>query len=535
MMMKTPVVVAALAVAASMAVVVEAGSPENRLFNCPLVENVTVSDCDPISYLVSAIFFIIPGCILAMGTCMCIPFFYCGRYCCNCCGGSKQTEGYCCGGQVQARYSWFEILRVKIYALIAFVFSVVALSYTMSSTAQGRDGLLGLFESFNKVPRVLKDEVNAIDAALTVTTYNSDSDTEVTNRFLAQFPDVNNSINSVSTDLEKAITDATSSFTGTIDMIMTVMIIIGLVPAVLMGFNLLFAAFNIRRYGPMLTGLFLLICLFPLWMAHSVISPVALISGDICAEIEGLGTQKRNLVTAMIPCPTSLLDKARKEFRRLETTNAEKACNEMNKTCVLTETMPQFAQDAANGRVFKCPAEGLNCPNATFASLLDLAETGLTMHPNVDSIPGASDNGYVCNTGATGCTLKKCASECIKKSEGKLSTTGKIAKQAYTSFKAASTIADVMSYLGAKFYVCDMLFALVTSGMVKPCADIQQGLFNTRLSTGMEAIFCIFAVFVCSWGSKRFIPLSEAGMIQDEDAEAARQDAAKASSGDMSK
>ena len=100
--------------------------------------------------------------------------------------------------------------------------------------------------------------------------------------------------------------------------------------------------------------------------------------------------------------------------------------------------------------------------------------------------------------------------------DGRRSDTGKAANIALLAFKAAAQVADVFADFGARFYVCDSLLSLVSAGIAPHCDDVAAGMYNARMSTGIEAVFCIFAVYVCCWGSKRFLPVSQAGMIQDE-------------------
>jgi len=496
---------------------VSAASEEMRIMGCPVNDSVSFEECRPITYAGRLIFNFVPPIIMALGTLIFIPFFYCARYCCNCCGGSKQTSnGYCCAGSEHARYSWGEILRAKIYAVIVFILAVIALSYSMSAGATGRDGLVDLFQSFKKVPTVLRDEMKRIDNELVVTTYDADTDTESTVRLLESFNSVNETMESVVKDTDDAVTEATEAYNGTIESIMTTILVVALIPAILMMLNLVWALANIRRFGPMLTGLLILIFLVALWLCHGAVSTVAMLGGDVCAEIEGLGNQQRNVIDALIPCPDSLLEDVRKEFSDMEKQEAKAACDQMEKLCIRTFVNPQFTNEVADGRVFNCPGGSLNCSsNTTFSDLLDITES-MTMAPQVDALPAAAKEGNVCSSGASTCTIAKCSTECTS-NDGSLSTTGKRSKQAYFGFLAAAKVADVFAFLGSRFHQCSLLLQLAVGPMIEPCSKIQQGLFDGRMSTGLEAVFCVIAVFVCSFGSKRYLPFNEAGMIQDED------------------
>lgn len=489
--------------------------------NCPASkENASYSDCQVTGYLVQVAFTFIPGILWASATLFFIPYFYCARYCCGCCGSSQQTEGVCCacGNTPAARYSWFEILRVRVYSVFCAVFSAVSIAYGVAAAAKGKIGLIGLVDSLSGIPRVLVSEIDSIQQALTVQLYNFTTDSFVTYNIFTETAagrDLNSSVRSVSTDMEKTITNQTDTVKNYLDLIMTLVFVFLILPACLMGLNTVFAFLNVRSWGPMINSLLLLFLSFILWTVHSVVATTGLIISDVCAEVKGLADQEKNVVSALISCPTSLLDSARKSFAELETKEATSACEKMNSTCVIpTSSDSEFADNVKKGRIFDCPDTFLDCKNATFARLLNYSENGMKINSTVSTLPNATDSGFVCrDTNATNCSLARCADYCTF-ANGTRSETGKASAVAVSAFRAAATVARVFADIGAKFYVCESLLSLIAGPMAEPCADSSQGLFDCYMASGMELMFIIFSVYVCSWGSKRFIPFEEAGKLQ---------------------
>merc|ERR1712000_385721 len=138
----------------------------------------------------------------------------------------------------------------------------------------------------------------------------------------------------------------------------------------------------------------------------------------------------------------------------------------------------------------------------------------MNINGSVYDIPNAESEGYVCrNTSRDDCTIARCADKC-RKDDGSRSDTAKTSAVAITTFRAAATVSSVFADIGAKFYVCESLLALVFSNMDQPCTDASKGFYDYYQASGVIALFSIVTIFVCSWGSKRFIPFSEAGKLQ---------------------
>jgi hypothetical protein len=509
----------AAAVAAILASPALAQSTELRLANCPLRDGISLSDCDTFGYVVRIAATFAPGVVLAIATLLFIPFFYLARYCCNCCGGSKQTGGCCCAGAAPARYSWLEIARAKGYGLLLVVFAVIAIALGTSGMSRGRAGLSGILTESAEIPSVLTRELDELDRRLTFNIYVAATDSYRTDRLLSSVgSDLNKTIRDVSGDLRSTIRSGTSQVETLLDQIMPVIFVIIVVPSVAMGANGIFAVLNIRRWGPMFTVFIVLVLLILVWLAHGTISAINLVSSDLCAEINGLARQQRNVISALITCPSSLLDNARTQFTDIEKSQARAACVRLNATCVIpTNNFTQFSDGVAAGRIYDCDNVFLNCTDITFAGVSNLSANAMRLNGTVASVSGANSSGFLCvNTAASECTPSRCATTC-RSSNGTLSASGKASAEGQSLLEVTQKVTGVFSDYGARFYVCDSLLSFVTGRMVGPCDDLSQGLFDARHGTGLLGLFSIIAVFVGCVGAKRFVPFTDAGRVQDED------------------
>eukprot|EP01079_Euglenida_sp_SAG-EU17-18_P003246 gene3246-3760_t len=63
---------------------------------------------------------LIPLIIAAMCCLSCLPFCI-GRYCCKCCGSSKQTKGFCCAGKQPTNYLAMNVLAHRILPILLLV------------------------------------------------------------------------------------------------------------------------------------------------------------------------------------------------------------------------------------------------------------------------------------------------------------------------------------------------------------------------------------------------------------------------------
>lgn len=408
-------------------------------------------------------------------------------------------------------YSTFDILRVKTYAILLGIASIVLFSVGMAAAGRTKSGVLKSIDALGSIGRVLQTELDEIDAALVIPTYDYDTDSFNTFDLLnstSQGRDVAEYFNNVSTTIEGVIKSSTSPVEGALNTISTILFIVVLLPCACMFLNAIFAVFNIRKWGPMLNGFITFLSLIVIWIAHGVIGFGGFVISDVCTEITALANQEQNVVSALVECPTSLLDDARAAFTKLDLTEAGKACLELNKTCVIpTSDYLQFARDAAKGRIFDCPVDFLNCTEATFSRLLNYTQFAMKINSSIYDLDGAEENGVVCrNTSRTECTIARCSEKCTFEN-GSRSDTGKSSMLAITQFKSSGTVTSIFADVGAKFYVCTSLLTLIFSEMVGPCDQTAEGLFSYYMTSGVIGLFAIVSIYVSSWGSKRFINL----------------------------
>ena len=68
--------------------------------------------------------------------------------------------------------------------------------------------------------------------------------------------------------------------------------------------------------------------------------------------------------------------------------------------------------------------------------------------------------------------------------------------------------------VGARFRDCNTVMYTLMSPMANSCFNLDEGMKNARLASGMEAITIIGFIFVCAYGAKRFMPDDEANLPQ---------------------
>jgi hypothetical protein len=269
--------------------------------------------------------------------------------------------------------------------------------------------------------------------------------------------------------------------------------------------------FNVRKCGPMLAAALLFVLVFVVWVLHAVVGVLALLVGDVAAEVQGVVSLEQNVITALVPCPTDAVNTLRQTFDDFTQEQLGDACNELSARCYWgNQTNIENAQD---GRTFDCGGPSLDCSNPTSAYLYQLATETLRIATPIATDPTARAQGMTCDT-STNCTIKLCASECRDQSTSALSSVGKASKATIIMLEAALHVEDVIERNAGQLYVCEVLIARVVQPFAKPLTDVANGAYNLRTATGLEGVFCTFAIFVCAWGSKRFLDLEQAGRLQ---------------------
>ena len=139
---------ALLAVASALALWVQpalaTADLQKRMLDCT-IESRSLDDCDANAYAIRLGVFAAPGIIMFLLLWLCCPFYCGGKYCCNCCGGRSQTPNCCCpADKYPARYSQGDLIRPRVYGVLAMLVCAGSLGLGYTGIFQLIDGLDGL-------------------------------------------------------------------------------------------------------------------------------------------------------------------------------------------------------------------------------------------------------------------------------------------------------------------------------------------------------------------------------------------------------
>lgn len=491
-----------LALALAALCVNSAAAAEKRLLDCTQ-QSQSLSDCDAMGYLVRVATFIIPGLLIGLFMILfCCPGFFCGRYCCGCCGSSKPTSGCCCGG-APAQYGTMDLVRPKIWAVVVLGMGLGGGVWGMLSSQQAVTGLRGMADSVQGMPDVLINHLTRIETALTVPTYDRNTDTSGTRNLFA-----NSSLSSKGQELknqtEAAVKDNLDQFRTYVDRFSFIMYILFAVPMGLVLFGAVGGALNCRSCLPMLLVFFMFLFGGFLWIGNGLFSGVALLTGDLCAELTGIVEDKKTILPPVTGCNSSDFAAFTDNFISIENSVAGDACVAMRALCY--DATRTALQNAQSGSVFDC-GSGFSCNNVRFGDLVDIVEQQMQIDARVAGIPSARSLGYTCST-INPCRPPDCADDCLV--NGARSDVGKGSKEMYVQFLAASQVATTLDTLGGEYGSCEALMSLVFGPFALVCTDLSGGFMALRNSSGIIGVTVFAFVFVMSWGQKRFMSSADA-------------------------
>jgi len=135
------------------------------------------------------------------------------------------------------------------------------------------------------------------------------------------------------------------------------------------------------------------------------------------------------------------------------------------------------------------------------------------IHPSVLASPSAVSSNSVCRTATNPCHISTCASDCAN-AAGTKSMAGKLAFQAATTITATHQVSMSSDSVGSRFRDCHIVMYTLMRPIANSCWNLEEGMKNARLASGMESIVIVGMVFVCAYGAKRFLPDDEANLPQ---------------------
>lgn len=385
-------------------------SPNNKLADCFTNTTHVVStltNSQHIGYLILAI---IPL-VLFILVFLCWPVVTTCRYCCNCCGSSKQRPGVtCCGGsewdmktddERQAAYEPSSVRNTKIMAVLDAVLGLALLVVGAVGFGQMKSSFNGLFTELESVTAYVDAQAAGIRTLLTINTTTPPT-------LIPPLTDsIFQSVDNVTASISSQLSNGKTSIDPYEEDVYIVGLILVVFPTLLLLLTALFACGNVRRCAPCLSSLVHYIFYIPVAIGAAVVFVLAMVSTDVCGErslfldnntAPGLVSLAAvPLCTANFPFQTVLTD-----VQSVITTQAGNVCGAMLDICDGSATY-----DPANPlKVFQCANltnATADCPNFTAATA---EQDALVLKSGA---PVECVNG---TTVLTPCTFTLCASYC---------------------------------------------------------------------------------------------------------------------------
>jgi hypothetical protein len=513
-------VVVAVCAASAAAQTTAPKKPGNRIFNCP-IDAKSLDECDAEAYLLRAAMYLVPPLLFGVLTILFCPFYFCGRFVCNCCGGRMPTRGCCCAcGEEEPRYSIGERFRPKFYVTLLLIASIVATPWALAGATELTTGVSGFFADIENVPVVIGDLLDLIHVALTTTKYNFVTDeVEIVDLYASGGIGVEGE--KVKKILEDNIQGVFGSYNSYVDQASTAMFVMSVVPFACLVIGTLAGWLNIRHCIPTLLLIIMFLLFGPAtWIVHGVSGVGGVIFGDICAEIHGMAVLENNVATALMNCQPSMFRSFNEAFGLLENAQAFVACSLLQATCF--DQSVTSTQNAQDGKIYSCPSNfACDINTVTYASVLKVMQ-GATVHADIAGLPNATAEGWTCiRTDMTlPCSVDECSDLCVYANSTR-SMVGKLSRGIKVHVNAAGVVASSKDTLASSFASCDSLPQLVLGPFDNSCKAITNGFVALHNAFGLSAITTVAFLFVMVWGSKRFV----SGVSDEEIADAKAKDA----------
>jgi hypothetical protein len=492
-------ITAAFLVATAAAAVNEKGELL-RVLNCPISAKSFDPDCDRPAYVTRVGTYVLPGIVMAAILFLWIPVYACGKYCCNCCGGSMPSAPFFCGTISQTRhYHHASRLRPKLYATVLVGVGIAFVSWGLTSSIAVSESVSALGKQTAAVPGRLNDEIIAIRAALQVTTYNESSDTSTTADLFSGTSAEVAAIN-LKNDLDENMKSNVGVVQDSIDQYQTFMYLVLLIPFFLMVVGAVAGWMHMHKFVPMALLWVLLLFGVVVWILHAAAAGAVFVVGDVCAEVRGVALQQKNVMAPLLRCTDALFTDFVAGFLLVEVAQAQATCFDLYRSCYnVNDTV---SANLAALTVFDCAA-GVTCAGIGFADLTrTMASTSL--HANISAISGGATAGTSCNNATGNCTIVRCSGDCLA-TGGARTAVGKRARQLQSGLDGAETIATASDVLASRFSSCDSIMSVIFAPFDESCAATTNALLLLRESSGFEGIVVIMYLFVMVWGAKRFV------------------------------
>ena len=480
---------------------------EKRILNCELTST-SVDDCDVTSYVIKVGAIVAPG--LLIGMCLFFAtFLFCSfRFCCNCCGGRQQSANMCCppskDKHIPARYSYYDILRAKVFMWLVAGVGVAALIWGNSTSSQVVNGLNGLADAIQGVPSRLTDKIDEMDESLTVQLYDAAKNATETVALMAN-SSLKTEVEKVRNDLDGMLQDSVGEYQSKANDYSFVLFIIFSVPSAVVICGAPLALFNIRKYLPMLLVWITFILGTFVWIVHGVFAGTSFVMDGLCTEISGAANNRRNIISALSGCESSTFTDYLTSFKDLRKEQAKDACENFNKLCY--DTSKTASENLEAQQIYDCGASGaIVC---TDKDLPEISEEILSKytHANIVALPNIEETGGVClrSEWRDECTIPRCAEDCKFSGNNTLSPVGRFSKQVESNLNAAVVVSSTIDSIGNQFANCDAILSYMLQDFDEPCQSMVKGMTGARDSSGMQGFACLGGIYALVFGSKRFL------------------------------
>lgn len=503
-----------------------------RIFDCNTTA-LSLADCDVMTFVYKLSCWLVPGVFTAFLLLFFCPFYCCGKYCCNCCGGRNQTPNFCFPALTfPARYSKGDILRPKGLLFVGFLMMgggggwgyFIGVSQTSSS-------LTSMLQALRSIGTTIATTATQLSTAFTVKSYDPVTHTYITKNLFAGGP------------VESAVNLAKGNLTGTIDaMLQPVLVYFDYVnialtvacaaPAGLGLICLILAVANLRQFGAMTIMWLTFLVGFAVWFLQGILSILSVALEYACDEFIGLRDGQNTVIVPLSSCNEAPFVSSWNQIRSVESTTAQTACLSMLDMCYVSSQ--SMATNVANHAIFDCSSITKSCPNGMmFHTALSMSRSMVvTAAIAADSSQRAAGVGCSSPALQNSCTMWDCATDCLT-SSGALSSIGEYSLKSTTDFQAASNVSLSIQTIGRQFGSCSGVLNLFTSSLATPCSNVVSGLTTLRMATALIGGGMLFLLYTSGWGAKRFISTSMANEPIDPEIEPNRiQDDESGKAGD---
>ena len=476
----------------------------NRVMNCHEEAKSLENDCDAEAYIYRAAMYLAVPLVIGSLIMISCPFYFCFRFCFNCCGGRMPSKGCCCAcGESEPVYSLGERFRPKVYVTVLLVLAIIAAPWSLAGAAGLTSGLLGFADDLRAIPASIDVVLNRLEGTLTTYKYNKASDViEVVNLYEGS---LENAGLKVRNDLDTLIQDSLGSFNEYVETASQIMFVVAILPFICVVIGTICGWLNIRHCIPTLLLIIMYLLFTPsVWIMHGIAGFGSVLFGDICAEVHGIATDQRNVLTALMDCKESMFDAFTTTFVTIEGTQSSAACLLIRAACYDATKTAQVNADA--GKPFNCPSPVVCSSSDDFSKILTSMEA-MTIHANILALPTVVTAGLTCvRTDGTvkTCNVDECTDAC-KLPDGTRSETGKVARGIKIHTDASGAVAASRDTVADSFASCTSITRLILGPFDPNCKAITTNFMTLHNSFGLSAITTVAFLFVMVWGSKRFV------------------------------